>query len=191
MMTGQKSNIILIGMPGAGKSTIGVLLAKELSMQFVDTDLLIQQSTERSLQSIVDSEGYLKLRQIEETEILKLDIGNSVIATGGSAVYSENAIEHLRKEGILVYLKLGVEELIRRISNYETRGIAKRKDQSFSDLFRERTTLYEKYCDMTIDCEEKNHDQVVKDIINSCGTEGAYEEFKTFGPKWIHTQRHE
>src|SRR5208282_519524 len=118
-------NIILIGMPGAGKSTVGVILAKYLSKDFVDTDLLIQNRHRQSLQDILDLQGYLKLREFEENEILQLNVKNTVIATGRSAVYSEKAINHLKKNGKIVYLKLAKNELLKRINNFESRGIAK------------------------------------------------------------------
>jgi shikimate kinase len=158
-------NIILIGMPGAGKSTVGVLLAKRLAMQFIDTDLLIQNQTGKPLQTIVDEQGYLHLRAIEEEVIRKLNISNAVIATGGSAVYSESAMKHLRSNGTVIYLLLPEEQLLERLTNYTTRGIAKAPKQSFHDLFGERTTLYRKYGEIVIDCRGKNQDGIVSEII--------------------------
>ena len=158
-------NIILIGMPGAGKSTIGVILAKYLSKDFVDTDLLIQNRHNRSLQDILDRHGYLKLREFEEREILRLHASNTVIATGGSAVYSEKAMNHLRAGGKIVYLKLAAAELLKRIANFETRGIAKAKGQSFDELCQERGLLYERYAQIVVDCKNKNHEAVVDEII--------------------------
>ena len=158
-------NIILIGMPGAGKSTVGVLLAKALSKDFVDTDLLIQNRHQQSLQDILDSRGYLKLREFEESEILQLQVKNTVIATGGSAVYSERAINHLKKHGTLVYLKVATHELLNRINNFETRGIAKARGQSFDELCKERELLYDQYGQIIIDCGKKNHEAVVAEII--------------------------
>jgi shikimate kinase len=157
-------NIVLIGMPGAGKSTVGVILAKFLSKDFVDTDLLIQNRQWQSLQDILDGQGYLKLREFEESEILQLNVKNTVIATGGSAVYSEKAINHLKKDGIIVYLKLATNELLKRINNFETRGIAKAKGQSFDELCQERELLYAKHGQIVIDCGNKNHEAVVEEI---------------------------
>jgi len=162
-------NIVLIGMPGAGKSTIGVILAKILSMDFVDTDLLIQTRHQQSLQDIVDRQGYLKLREVEESEILTLNAKNSVIATGGSAVYSEAAMNHLKRIGRIVYLKLAADALLKRIKDFQTRGIAKAKGQTFDDLCRERALLYDRHAQITIDCANKNHETVVEEIIAGLG----------------------
>lgn len=153
-------------MPGAGKSTIGVILAKYLSKDFVDTDLLIQTRHHQSLQEILDKYGYVKLREFEEQEILRLHVKNTVVATGGSAVYSESAINHLKKNGKIVYLKLEAHELLKRINNFEIRGIAKAEDQSFHDLYREREVLYNRYGQIIIDCANKNHEAVAEEIIS-------------------------
>ena len=159
-------NIVLIGMPGAGKSTVGVILARYLSKDFVDTDLLVQNRYHQSLQKILNEHGYLKLREFEEEEILRLKVKNTVIATGGSAVYSEKTINHLKKDGKIVYLKLEASQLLDRIENFETRGIAKAKEQSFYDLYNERELLYERYGQITIDCANKNHEAIVAEIIS-------------------------
>jgi len=157
-------SVILIGMPGAGKSTIGVLLAKELGLGFVDTDLLIQIREGRALQKILDTTGYLNLRHIEEEVLLELDCRDEVIATGGSVVYSEPGMAHLKRYGPAIYLDVPLEVLHRRIHNYDTRGIARRPDQSFADLFAERTALYQRYADLTIACLEHTPGQVVDEI---------------------------
>ncbi|MCU0587924.1 MAG: shikimate kinase [Syntrophobacteraceae bacterium] len=146
-------NIVLIGMPGSGKSTIGVVLAKCASMDFVDTDILIQCSEGRSLQDIVNREGHMALRAIEERVLLSLDPRHHVIATGGSAVYSQAAMEHLKSSGLTVFLDVDLETLKARIHDYETRGLAKRPDQSFEELFAERSALYSRYADVTIRCD--------------------------------------
>lgn len=137
-------------MPGAGKSTIGVILAKQASLHFVDTDLLIQTGQKRTLQDIVDRDGYQVLRQIEEETLLGLAASNSVIATGGSAVYSDRAMSHLKSDGIVVFLNVDLPVLESRIRDYSSRGLAKRPDQDFDDLFLERYALYTKYADITI-----------------------------------------
>ena len=147
-----KTNIVLIGMPGAGKSTVGVLLAKRLSKRFVDTDLIIQHRKKRSLQDILDVSGYLTLRKVEEEIICSLRVRGTVIATGGSAVYSAKAMLHLKKKATVVYLQLGIAAVRRRIRDFSTRGIAKPPWQTFSQLYEERTRLYRKYADRTIDC---------------------------------------
>ncbi len=151
------SNIVLIGMPGSGKSKIGVILAKLTSRSFIDTDLLIQAAEGRSLQDIVDQEGYLALRAIEEKVLLGLDCCNHVIATGGSAVYSPTAMAHLKKDGVVVFLDVCLDTIKARVRDLTTRGLAKRPDQSIDDLFAERYVLYRKYADITIDCTERTH----------------------------------
>ncbi len=145
-------NLVLIGMPGAGKSTVGVILAKRTSRGFMDTDLLIQTSQGKSLQEIVDQQGYEQLREIEEQTLLSIQVENSVIATGGSAIYSESAMQHLKQNGDIIYLDVELEELEKRVGDYGNRGIAKKTDQSFKDLFEERSKLYRKYADFTIQC---------------------------------------
>lgn len=146
----NKTNLTLIGMPGAGKSTVGIILAKQLSYGFLDTDILIQINQQQSLQSLLDEKGYLALRTIEEQEILKINIERNIIATGGSAVYGFSAMEHLRNISTIVYLKTPIEELLKRVNNFESRGIAKRDDQSFTELYEERARLYERYADITV-----------------------------------------
>jgi shikimate kinase len=160
-----KSNLVLIGMPGSGKSTIGVILAKRTSHDFIDTDLLIQSVEHRSLQDILDREGYLKLREIEARVLQTLNIENHVVSTGGSAVYSEAAMLHLRKNGTTIYLDVSIDTLRKRITDYETRGIAKRPEQSFEDLFAERTRLYRQYADLTIQGDGINQDAVCDRIV--------------------------
>jgi shikimate kinase len=160
-MKNEKSNIMLIGMPGAGKSTIGVLLAKECSKNFIDTDVLIQVNHGRGLQDIVDQEGFLALRKIEEDVLLSMNCVNFVIATGGSAVYSEKAMAKLKADAMTIYLDVPLDELKQRVKNFETRGITKRPDQTFQDLFQERLTLYTKYADIIIPCRQSNQDDIV------------------------------
>jgi len=161
----SKSNIVLIGMPGSGKSTIGIILAKRTSHDFIDTDVLIQHVEHRSLQDILDQEGYLRLREIEASVLQGINVENHVISTGGSAVYSDAAMQHLRKHGSCIYLDVSVATLRQRITDYETRGIAKRPDQSFADLFRERTLLYRQYADLVIDGDSMTQDQICDAII--------------------------
>jgi shikimate kinase len=165
-MSGKK-NIVLIGMPGSGKSTIGILLAKHLAYDFVDTDVLIQTSEGRTLQEIMDEEGYLRLRQIEALILQKLTLENHVIATGGSAVYDEAAMQNLLGQSICIYLQVSLETLDSRISNYTTRGIARRPDQSFDDLFNERSELYMKYADIVIPGDELNQESCCQAIVSS------------------------
>lgn len=162
----NKSNIILIGMPGSGKSTVGVILAKLIAKRFLDTDILIQNRTKKSLQEIVDNEGHMALRQTEEDVLLSIRCKNHVIATGGSAAYSEPAMLHLKSGGIVVFLKADLRALRSRIHNYETRGLAKRPDQTFKDLFEERELLYNKYASITVDCSRLTQDQVAESIAD-------------------------
>jgi shikimate kinase len=164
-MTKDKSNIILIGMPGAGKSTVGVILAKMTSHDFVDTDLLIQTSQKRSLQDIVDKDGHMALRKIEEDVILGINYRDYIIATGGSAVYSDSAMAHLKSDGIAVFLNVDLVTLQSRVHDFETRGLAKRPDQSLTDLFEERYRLYVKHADVIVDCAGLSQEDVCMKII--------------------------
>jgi len=159
------TNIILIGMPGSGKSTVGILLAKLTALDFIDTDILIQTTFKQSLQNIVDRDGYQALRRIEEEVLLRLDCREHVIATGGSAVYSDAAMAHLKSGGRVVFLQVDLATLKARVRDYNTRGLAKRPDQTVDDLFAERSALYRKYADVTIECSGLTHDEVCEKII--------------------------
>ena len=164
-MAGKPSNIVLIWMPGSGKSTVGVLLAKLTGRDFVDTDVLIKTQQGRVLQDIVDRDGYVALRAIEGKILLALDCRNHVIATGGSAVYCHAAMTHLKSGGIVVFLDVDMQTLEKRVHDYETRGLAKRPDQSVADLFAERSALYRQYADVTINCVGLSHEEVCARII--------------------------
>ncbi len=161
----MKSNIILIGMPGSGKSTVGIILAKLASMQFVDTDILIQTSEKRTLQDIIDKDGYMELRKIEERILLSVDLTSHVIATGGSAPYSEKAMTYLKKNGTMVFLNADIAALRKRIHNFDTRGLAKRPDQTLADLFEERLYLYRKYAEITIESSTLSQEEVCHEIL--------------------------
>lgn len=158
-------NIVLIGMPGCGKSTVGVLLAKRLGMGFTDTDLIIQQETGRTLQTIVDNEGYQSLRRMEGQVLLDLDVQGHVISTGGSAVYSDAAMAHLASEGVVVFLDIPLAEVKNRIGDHSLRGISRHPDQTLEDLFQERFVLYSRYAQITIQADHLTADQVCEAIV--------------------------
>ena len=151
-------------MPGAGKSTIGVLLAKTMLMSFTDTDLLIQKKYSSSLCDIISSKGIDEFLKIENGVICEEDFENSIVATGGSAVYGENAMKNLKKNGVVVYLKVNADELEKRICNIHTRGIAMKEGTTIRELYSERAPLYEKYADITVDCSDSTPEQCVDEI---------------------------
>lgn len=159
-------NIILIGMPGCGKSTAGVLAAKAMCMQFIDTDLLLQRSGGAKLQQIINTRGLDFFLQLEEEVLSTLSYENCVISTGGSAVYYEHAMEHLRSIGKVVYLRLSYDQMRRRIRNLETRGIAMKAGMTLRDMYKERRQLYEKYADYTIDCGSGTVEETVAQICS-------------------------
>lgn len=163
----MKPNLTLIGMPGAGKSTVGIILAKMLSFGFVDTDVLIQIRHKKSLQQIMDESDHLNLRKIEEMEISRLDVSRHVIATGGSAAYSEKAMCHLHSISEIYFLKVDYDGILKRIRNFKTRGIAKSKDQTFLELFNERQVLYERYADVTVDCSRLDQEEIAEKIAKN------------------------
>lgn len=165
-MSSEEKNLVLIGMPGSGKSTIGVLLAKKTSRDFLDTDVLIQSHEHRSLQDIVDNDGYMALREIEEKWVTTLQVENTVISTGGSVVYSDNSMAHLAQNGIIIFLDVALDILQQRITDYDQRGIARRPDQSFKELFAERAELYQRYADITIASGNLNQDEVCASILS-------------------------
>ena len=149
-------NIVLIGMPSAGKSTIGVLLAKELGFSFLDTDLSLQSHAGKRLFQILDEIGKERFLALEEEVIMRIHVSKTVIATGGSAVYSKKAMDHLKMNSLFIYLKVEPEELVKRLGNMVKRGIAISEGQTIEDLFEERRPFYEKYADITIEWEKGN-----------------------------------
>ncbi len=157
-------NIILIGMPGCGKSTIGVILAKSLLSDFIDTDLLIQNKFKKSLCEIINEEGIESFKDKENQVLKDLKAENSVIATGGSAVYCEEGMKNLKKDGKVVYLNLPPKTIKDRIDNITTRGIAMEKGTTIDALYSERAPLYEKYTDYTVNCENLSVEETVKKI---------------------------
>lgn len=147
----MKRNIILIGMPACGKSTVGVLLAKQLGYRFLDSDLLIQETEGKLLHELIAAHGIQGFLEIEERVNAAIDVTHTVISTGGSAVYGKKAMEHLRSIGTTVYLKIDYETLERRLGDYSHRGVIMPEGYTLYDLYRERTALYEQYADITVD----------------------------------------
>lgn len=163
-------NIVLIGMSGAGKSTLGVLRAKALGMDFVDTDIVIQQNQGTLLQDIIDNDGIEKFLEIEEKVVSALQLNNSIISTGGSVIYSETAMDILGQISQIIYLHVPYEEIKRRLINITTRGIVIRKGSSLKDVYEERVPLYKKYSTMTIDCSNKDIEQCISEMIANTPT---------------------
>ena len=158
-------NIVLIGMPGAGKSTLGVLLAKAIGYDFVDTDLMIQRQAGMTLGRYLADRGYQALRQLEADVICTLDKVSTVIATGGSAVYSDAAVQHLRASGRVVYLQCALDILDQRIASMDERGIAAPSGQTLADVQAERIPLYEHYAEITVDVGSETMDRALGKII--------------------------
>ena len=165
----MKNNIVLIGMPGVGKSTIGVILAKILGYHFLDSDLVIQERENRLLHQIIEQEGTEGFLDIENKINASLDVNRTIIATGGSAVYGKEAMEKLKKDGMVVYLSIPVEELERRIRNIHTRGVAMKEGTTLYDLFEERRPLYEGYADITVECMGLTAEECVEKIAEKLG----------------------
>lgn len=164
-MNPYHQSLILIGMPGAGKSTLGLLLAKNLAKDFVDTDLLIQLEHRKTLQDILHVQGYMALREAEERILLNAHYPNHIISTGGSAVYSAAGMQHLKQFGPIIFLDAAINVLEQRINNMDTRGIARPNGQSFADVYAERRPLYLQYADIVIDCNHKTQEQLLDEVI--------------------------
>jgi shikimate kinase len=162
--------VVLIGMPGCGKSTAGVLLAKRTARGFVDTDLLVQAAAGCTLQQYVDAAGQLALRALEERVLLGLGCAGHVVATGGSAVYSTAAMAHLRAGGRTVFLDVDLPALAARLRDFATRGVARRPGQGLAELYDERRPLYLGHADLVIDCRGLSHEEVCARIIEATGT---------------------
>ena len=158
-------NISLIGMPGVGKSTVGVLLAKAISWSFLDTDVIIQVAEERLLRDIIHTEGIERFVQIEQRHVLSLDRRKHVIATGGSVVYGPAAMEHLRSLGTVVHLDLPLPILERRLFDLNGRGVVMSPGQTLPGIFQRRLPLYRQYADFTIQCTHRTQEQIVDEII--------------------------
>ncbi|MBR1931529.1 MAG: shikimate kinase [Lachnospiraceae bacterium] len=157
-------NIVLIGMPGSGKSTVGVVLAKRLGYRFVDSDLVIQERYGKLLHDLIEEHGVDGFWQMENDVNASLKLNKSVIATGGSAIYGKEAMEHLKSMGKVVYLQLSYEEVDERLGDLNARGVTLREGQNLQDLYQERIPLYEKYADVIIDCNGKMLREIVREI---------------------------
>ena len=158
------SNIIFVGMPASGKSTVGVLLAKALAMDFVDTDILIQKKTGKRLEELIRENGVDGFLRIEEKVCAALEANDSVIATGGSVVYSQDAVDHLKSIGTVVYLQVDFDVLKNRLKDVIERGVIIKNGQTLEDLYNERVLLYEKYADITIQEKRMSLDETVKEV---------------------------
>lgn len=161
------NNIVLIGMPGAGKSTVGVLLAKTLGYAFLDTDLVIQEREGRLLQDLVDELGVEAFLDREAAAIGSVDCDRTVIATGGSVVCRDRAMEHLRTLGRIVYLQLPLEELERRLHNISTRGIAMAPGETLAHIYDYRSPLYRKYADLTVEVDRQTLEETVEQVLRA------------------------
>ncbi len=161
----KKDNIVLIGMPGVGKSTVGVILAKVLGYQFVDADLVIQKEEGKLLHEIIAEVGTEGFIEVENRVNASLEVEHSIIATGGSVVYGTEAMEHLKDIGTIIYLRLPFEVLNRRLHDIKGRGVVLKDGQTLEDLYKERTPLYEKYADVIVDEYQLNVEQTVEKIL--------------------------
>lgn len=161
----DKTNIVLIGMPSSGKSTVGRQLSEDLNMDFLDTDIIIKESENRELREIVNNDGLERFLEIQERAILGIQASSCVIATGGGVVHGEVSMAHLKKHGIVIYLETPFLEISARIT--EGRRFARNKGQSFQELFNKRAPLYRKYADIIIDCTEKSVNDICREIGNS------------------------
>jgi len=169
METGQNAkdtNVILIGMCGVGKSTVGVILAKMMSRYFLDSDVFVQAIQDRDLQQIIDTEGLEAFCKIEEEYVTCIDVKNAVIATGGSVVYSPRAMQHLADIGIIIHLDLDFDTIRQRVTDLYARGVVMEKGQTLKSLYEKRHRLYQEYAQLTIDCANKTHEQIAEEITS-------------------------
>lgn len=165
----QGTNITLIGMPGTGKSTAGVILAKVAGMEFLDSDLLIQKQQGKKLSEIIEEVGVDQFLQIENDVLSSIEAEHTVIATGGSAVYGRNAMYHLRDLGQVVYLRTSYRILEKRLRNLRQRGVVLKRGQTLRMLYEERAPLYAKYADVIIHQDEMDVEDTVAAIVRACG----------------------
>lgn len=165
----MKNNVVLIGMPGSGKSTLGVLLAKMIGYNFIDSDLLIQSREGKKLYEIINEKGIDEFDRIENEVNASIEAENTVIATGGSVVYGKEAMEHLKSIGTVVFLDVSLAQLYDRINNMATRGISMREGQTLEDLYNERNILYNKYCDIKVSCTDNALAENAENIAKKLG----------------------
>lgn len=163
------NNLILIGMPGAGKSTVGVVLAKKLGYSFTDSDLVIQEKTGKLLHQLIEEKGEAGFLMLENEINASINTKFHVIATGGSVIYGQAAMNHFKKIGRVVYLKLPYEELKERLGDLQERGVVLKEGFTLLDLYKERVPLYEKYADIVIDCDKKMIREIVEEISSKYG----------------------
>lgn len=161
------NNIVLTGMPGAGKSTVGVVLAKCLGYRFVDSDIVIQEKEGRLLHEIIEERGIEGFLAVENEINASLEAERSVIATGGSVIYGKEAMDHLKKIGTVVYLKLSYPAVKERLGDLNERGVAVREGQTLQDLYEERIPYYERYAEIILDCENKMIKDIVAEIVSA------------------------
>lgn len=157
-------NIVLIGMPGAGKSTVGVVLAKKMGMSFLDSDLVIQEQEGKKLHDLIREHGIEGFLEIEAHVNASLNPKTAVIATGGSAIYSDHAMQHLKSIAMICYLKLSYDSIKERLGDLSERGVVLREGETLRELYEERVLLYEKYANITVECENKNIREIVTEL---------------------------
>lgn len=166
-----KTNLILIGMPASGKSTVGVILAKVIGYDFIDTDILIQKREKKRLVQIIEDDGVEGFLEIENRVNASVEADHCIIATGGSAVYGAEAMRHFKQIGHIMYLKVDYAAIEKRLGNIRQRGVALREGQTLRELYEERTALYEKYADTVIE-EQGDAEDVVVQILNLISGKG-------------------
>ena len=164
----EKSNIVLIGMPGAGKSTLGVVLAKIMGYDFLDADILIQNQSDRTLQKIIDAIGPMGFIEVENDVLCDIDVERTIVSTGGSAVYSEEAMKHLGEIGTIVYLKVSLDELRSRLGGLHERGVVMKDGMGMSldELYAERAPLYERYAEITLESDDLSVRDAARKLVD-------------------------